>query len=291
MNPSPTLLHKLDRSKLLTRWAAASVGVGERRSKTKGEGMEFADHREYQPGDDPRRLDPHLYARFGRNYIREYEIYRQLPVTILIDASRSMEYGEPSKFAYASSIASLLGFVGLVGGDRVEIGVGAGERVHWSPRFHGVMRAQAMFNWLSSQSVSSSGSFAAALRVAMRHLTERGLLIVLSDWWADDLESELGILSATGQELWGMHVAAPEELDPARLGPGEVRLADSETGQEVEITLDATTVGRYRRGLDAWRAQLQGMFAAINGRYLLLPTDQSTEKLLLQDWRRMGMLV
>ena len=290
MTPSPVLLGKLSRSKLLTRWATASVGVGERRSKAKGAGMEFADHREYQIGDDLRRLDPHLFARFGQNFIREYDVYRQLPITILIDASRSMDYGLPSKFAFALTIASSLGFIGLAGGDQVQIGVGAGDKVHWSERFHGASRAQLMFDWLGEQKPEGAGSFAAALRIAARHLTNRGLLIILSDWWADDLDAELALLSATGQELWGFHVLARDEIDPAALGAGEVRLTDVETGHEVEMALDSPTLERYRKSLQAWRDRLQSLFTRARGRYLLTPTDQPADKLLMSDWRAMGMI-
>ena len=290
MRPSPALLGKLGRAKLMPRWAAAAVGTGERRSKMKGAGMEFADHREYQPGDDLRRLDPHLYARFGQNFIREYDVYRQLPITILVDASRSMNYGQPNKFEFACSIASALGFIGLAGGDQVQFGVGAGEKVHWSPRFHGASRAQTMFDWFKDQHPEGDGSFAQALRVAARHLTVRGLLIVMSDWWADDLDAELALLSATGQELWGLHVLAREELDPSVLGSGEVRLTDVETGHEVEMALDGPTLDRYKKGFKAWQDRLQSLFTRARGRYLLTPTDQPTDRLFLQDWRAMGMI-
>ena len=290
MTPSPILLGKLARAKLLTRWQTASVGVGERRSRTKGAGMEFADHREYQPGDDLRHLDPHLYARFGRNYIRQYDVYRQLPITILIDASCSMDCGDPNKFAFARSLASALGFVGLAGGDQVQFGVGAGDKVHWSPKFHGVARAQPMFNWIGAREPMTHGSFIATLHAAIRHFTDRGLLIVLSDWWSEDLEAELRVLSATGQELWGLQIASREELEPELLGGGEVRLVDVESGHEIELALDGSTRERYLRSFEAWRERLQTLFTRVNGRYLLVAADQPMDRLLLQDWRRMGLI-
>ncbi|MGD9738181.1 MAG: DUF58 domain-containing protein [Bauldia sp.] len=289
--PNPTLLNKLSRSKLMPRWAPASVGVGERRSKHKGSGFEFADHREYQPGDDLRRLDPHLFARFGQNFIREYDVYRQLPITILIDASRSMNYGDPNKFHYATNLASSLAFVGLAGGDQVQVGIGSGDKVIWSSRFHGVSRAQTLFDWIGTHETEGSGSFAAALRVASRHLVNRGLLIVISDWWADDLDAELALLSATGQEVWGLHVLAREEINPEVLGGGEVRLTDVESGYEVEMSLDHGTLDRYRKSFEAWRDKLQGLFNKARGRYLITPTDQSADKLILQDWRKLGIIV
>ncbi|MCW5697485.1 MAG: DUF58 domain-containing protein [Bauldia sp.] len=287
---SPALLNKLSRAKLLTRWAVASVGVGERRSRTKGAGMEFAEHREYQPGDDLRYLDPHLYARFGAHYIRQYEVYQQLPITILLDASRSMNFGHPNKFDYARSLAALFGFVGLAGGDQVQIGVGAGRRLHWSVRYHGAQRAQRMFAWLGERTVENEGDFGATLRSATRNLSGRGLLIILSDWWEDDIEAELALLVATGQEVWGLQVVSPEELDPTMLGRGEVRLVDIESGHEVELAIDRASIDRYERAVAAWRAQIQAVLSRSHGRYLLAPTDGNVEKLFVEEWRARGMI-
>ncbi len=288
--PAPTLLSRLTRSKLLPRWQAASVGVGERRSKQKGAGMEFADHREYQPGDDFRYLDVHVHARLGRNYIKQYDIYRALPINIIVDSSRSMDYGEPNKFKHAMGIAAALAFIGLAGGDRVEIGVGNGDKLTWSPRFQGVMRSQAMFDWANEQKPSNRGAFAGTLRGALRHFTDKGLVIVLSDWWGVNFKDEVSLLAATGQEIWAMHIAAPEEIDPSLMGTGEVRLTDVETGQEVEIALDAGTQDRYRKGFHAWREQLAEQFAHVQGRYMLLPTDKPTDRLYLYDWRSLGLI-
>lgn len=290
MRPSPVILGKLSRSKLLTRWAVASTGIGERRSRAKGSGMEFADHREYQPGDDIRHLDPHIYARFGQNYIRQFEVYKQLPVTILIDASRSMDFGEPNKFEYAKKLGALLGFVGLTGSDQVQFAIGTGGKVHRSPRYHGVMRAQQMFEWLDSQKTEPSGDFGDTLRAVTMSLVGRGLLIILSDWWEEDLEAELGILVATGQEVWGIQVVAPEEVEPGLFGEGEVRFVDVESGHEVELAVDRTTLDRYRRSFNAWRDQIQSVLSRSHGRYLLVPTNVDPERLVHEEWRRMGMV-
>src|SRR5688572_19327830 len=94
----PTLLQKLGRTRLAVQRVLATGGTGERRSKALGSGIEFADHRAYQFGDDIRKLDPHLLARLGRHYVRQYSVSKALAVTILLDASRSMGYGKPPKF-------------------------------------------------------------------------------------------------------------------------------------------------------------------------------------------------
>lgn len=288
--PSPALLRKLGRAKLLTRWASATVGHGERRSKQKGAGMEFADHREYQMGDDTRFLDTHVHARTSKFYIKQYDVYQQLPITVIVDGSRSMDFGSPNKFQFAASVASALGFLGLNGGDQVRIGVTSGDKIIWSPKFHGAQRAPHLFKWMTKQRASSRGSLGNALRESVRSLTNKGLVVLISDMWSEDVESAIAILGASGQEVWGVHVLTREEIDPDSMGDGDVRMVDMESGHEVEIALDRSVHDRYRKALEAWSGELQTKFSNVKGRYLLVPSDESTDKLLMQDWRRLGMI-
>ncbi len=288
MKLSPALLQMLSRSRLQPRWAAATVGVGERRSRDKGAGMEFADHREYQPGDDLRHVDPHLYARLGEYHLRQYEVHRQLPITILIDGSRSMDVGVPNRFEVAQTLAALLGFVGLAGGDTVEVGIGIDAAIEWSPSFHGASRAGLLFDWINSRA-PRDGLFRGCLPVAARHLIRRGLVIILSDWW-EDAHTEFGPLAAGGHEIWGLHLVTREEMDPSGLGDGEAQLVDVETGREVDLALDRTVLDQYTRSFEAWRSELAAALTKVRGRYLLVPTDRTPEMLLQREWRAEGLV-
>src|SRR5258706_14510119 len=98
MIPPAGLMTALMRSRLAARHAHATIGIGERRSRAKGSGMEFVDHREYQPGDDVRHLDPHLYARTGGYFVPQNSVPRQLASTIILDGSAPMHFGTPPKF-------------------------------------------------------------------------------------------------------------------------------------------------------------------------------------------------
>src|SRR5262245_20078120 len=223
MIPSPRLLQSLQRSRLLVRRARATLGIGERRSAAKGSGMEFMDYREYQPGDDVRHLDVHLFARTGSHYVRQYAVYQQLSITIIVGGSASMNFSTPTKFDSACGLAAALAFVGLAGGDAVQLAVHSTGRLHWSPVVRGLRRAPVIFDWMNAQRPSGTG-FGAALASNLPRLTHRGLVILISDWWLDDAETGLKLLGALPQELVAIHVAAPEELEPARLGAGETRL-------------------------------------------------------------------
>ncbi len=289
MTPSPALLHSLRRSRFRPRHASPSVGVGERRSRTKGAGMEFEDYREYQPGDDLRYLDPQLHARLGVFFTRQYAVYQQLPTTVVVDGSASMAFGSPTKFEFARGFAATLAFIALSGGDTVQVGVFTGERLHWSPRAHGAQRAPVIFNWLNEWTPGGSG-FGACLRTAQPRLVPGGLMFILSDWWLEDVESELSVLGSLQQEIIGIHVAAPEEIDPASFGTGETRLIDAESGHEMELLIDQNTINCYRRAFAAWQERLRRQFSQVLGRYLLVRSDANLEHLLMRDWRRMGLI-
>src|SRR6204780_5818563 len=118
---TPELLRRLEQFQLLAARRAKSTARGERRSKARGQSVEFADHRNYVAGDDFRYLDWNLYGRLDRLFLKLYEEERELPVRIFLDASESMTFGSPAKFDFARQIAAAAGYVALCGFDRVTI--------------------------------------------------------------------------------------------------------------------------------------------------------------------------
>src|SRR6476646_790811 len=117
----PELLRRLEQFQLLAARRAKSSARGERRSRARGQAVEFADHRSYVPGDDFRYLDWNLFGRLDRLFLKLYEEERELPVRIFLDASESMTFGEPRKFDFARQVAAAIGYVALCGFDRVSI--------------------------------------------------------------------------------------------------------------------------------------------------------------------------
>ena len=287
---SPRILQRLSRSKLLVREAVASTGIGERPSRAKGAGIEFADHRQYQLGDDIRYLDQHVLARLGEHYIRQYTLYQQLPVTILLDASASMRYGQPGKFPFSRELTAALGYAALVGGDRVLVGAFSGSSLNWFTPLHGVRRAQALFAWLEQLRPRGTTDLIHTTRQAMPRLLSRGLLVIVSDWMFPGAQEALKVLRLGRQELVGIQVLAPEEEDSALLGGGEIRMVDSETGHEIEISLDPVMRDRYREHFERWRLSVRSALSDNQGLYLKVRSDDDLEQLLLRDWRMAGLI-
>ena len=120
---TPELLRRLEQFQLLAARRSKSSAKGERRSKARGQSVEFADYRNYVPGDDFRYLDWNLYGRLDKLFLKLYEEERELPVRVFLDASESMTFGSPPKFDFARQIAAAAGYVALCGFDRVTIHV------------------------------------------------------------------------------------------------------------------------------------------------------------------------
>src|SRR6187401_2354522 len=118
---SADLLRRLEQFQLIAARRAKSAAKGERRSRARGQSVEFADHRNYVPGDDFSYLDWNLYGRLDRLFLKLYEEERELPVRIFLDASESMSFGKPPKFDFARKVAAAVGYVGLCGFDRVTV--------------------------------------------------------------------------------------------------------------------------------------------------------------------------
>src|SRR5438105_15424645 len=114
-------LAKLEQLEVVSRKIFLGVMKGERRSKRKGQSVEFADYRNYVKGDDLRFLDWNLYARLDRLFLRLFMEEEDLHFYLLIDNSLSMDFGTPTKLHFAKQIAAALGFIGLVNLDRVMI--------------------------------------------------------------------------------------------------------------------------------------------------------------------------
>ncbi len=287
---SPALRQRLTRARLASGGATATAGVGERRSRVKGEGIEFEDHREYQPGDDLRRLDPHLYARFGEAYVRQYNVGRQLTTTLLLDASASMAYGRPSKHEFAVAAATGLSVAALAGSDAVQGAVLQGGGATWHARVSGSGRLDTVERWLTSRAPAGTTDIAASVSAIGHRLTGSGVTFLLSDLWSDGLQRLVDQLAQAGQSLVVVQVLAPDELDPARLGTGALQLSDAESGDETGVTIGPEQVESYRRLLEEWTAAARQTVLRHGGVFVTVSSDTSLEDLFMRILPSVGVL-
>ncbi|AEQ52084.1 DUF58 domain-containing protein, partial [Pelagibacterium halotolerans] len=252
--------------------------------------MEFIDHRPYQTGDDTRHLDPHLYARTGEFVVREYSLNQQLPVTIVLDLSGSMAAGKGEKRERAKLVAQLLGFAALAGGDRVQVVVPGDKGNKFSPRWHGAARADLMFDWIAKEQDAGRSDFQDALRTLRRNLPSHGLVIAISDWWDGDISPVLDILFSAGHEVLAVQILTPQEIDPAGIETGIVTIEDAETGEELELAIDAGLLSRYRKLFAARQEELRGLFNSKHWHFVTVSTDDDISQLFTRTLRAQGVL-
>lgn len=269
----PQLRHALRRYQLVTRLGITKGGVGERRSRSKGEGIEFEDFRDYSFGDDMRRVDPHVFARLGQHVLRQYNVPGRLEVTLLVDLSPSMGYGEPPKADVALALAAGLALCALSHGDAVRCCVFAGTGPAWYPRLAGAGRFEELEGWLVDRRDLTAMNVPVALDLDPSQLSPGGLTVLISDLWGDDASRAVDVLGESGQDLVVIRVLSPEEVDPSQYGSGPVRFVDSESGDEVELDLGEETVASYLDHLRATTKEQRDLVYAKGGRFVSVRSD------------------
>ena len=282
------LLRRLERLSLVPRRPVAGGLGGEHRSSARASSTDFADYRPYLPGDDFRRIDWNAYGRFGTLYVKLTEAREQLPVHILLDASRSMAWGEPAKLQYASQIAAALGYVALARFDRLSVTT-LGEEPRQLASVRGRGRLNHLLHFLADVQPSGAVDLGASLAAYRVDRRAGGLAILISDLLSPDgYEDGLDKLLQAGLDVIVLQVLSPQELEPAE--GGDVELVDAETGEIVEVSLTPRMIAIYRERLDRWCAEAEELCAKRGISYSLVSTDTPLEALLLDHLRRVGIL-
>ena len=283
-----TLLRRLERLTLAVRRPVAGGLGGEHRSSARASSLDFADYRPYMPGDDFRRIDWNAYGRFGTLFVKLTEAREQLPVHILLDASRSMAWGEPSKLRFGCQIAAALGYVSLARYDRLTV-TALGEQPRELRSVRGRGRLGSLLHFLNNVEPSGALDLAASLRSYRVDRRAGGLAIVISDLLSPDgYEEGLDALRQAGLDVVVLQVLSPRELAPAE--GGDVELEDAETGEIVQVSLTPRMLGVYRERLDRWCAEAEEACTRRGIVYVRVATDASLEDLLLDQLRRVGVL-
>ena len=281
---TPDVLRKLEALELISRKARAGRTRGDRLSKRKGRGSEFADFRPYASGDDLRFLDWGLFARFEKLFLRLFLEDEDLHVHLLLDVSRSMAFGTPAKLLFAKRVAAAIGFVGLVNMDRVTVTAFAEKPVAKSPIFRGRPSLPRLLAYLESLEPAGAGDFNRAARAIAPALTGRGVVVVLSDFLdRAGVADGLRFLAARGLDTAAVQVLAPEEVEPDVTG--DLRLTDAEDGTAAEVTVTADLLDRYRHAVAAFRAGLVADCNRLGITFLPATSDAAFDRVALRMLR------
>lgn len=279
----PKLLAQLERLELVSRKIYRGRMKGERRSPRKGQSVEFADFRSYVPGDDLRFIDWNTYARLDKLFLKLFLEEEDLHFYALIDASSSMDFGEPTKLLYAKQLAAALGFVGLVRSDRVRI-----ETLGQTPRAPGpILRGRRslwrMLEYLDNIEPGEEITLEQGVRNFCLRNSGKGILVLISDLMdKNGYDAAFRYLVSQRVDVYVIHVLSAEEMDPQI--EGDLRLVDCEDADVAEITASAPLLARYQKTLNAFVSGAREFCHRRGMTYVLarneVPLDQMVSKYL-----------
>jgi uncharacterized protein (DUF58 family) len=278
----PTVLAGISSLDLLAKTVVDGFVAGLHRSPDFGFSQEFAEYRAYTPGDDLRHVDWNLFARTERTYLKRYRGETNSQLTILLDASNSMQYtsGPPKKMDYARFIAASLFYLAIrnqrdaagliVFDDEVR------EYIRPSTRQGQLAR---LFAGLESAEPRARTDYAKPLRHFQNFLHRRGIAIVISDFYEDPetIVHTIAPLRFHGNEVILFHILDPQEIRPVM--KASTVLVDLETEHKMEVIPEYVKTS-YRAKVDAHIESLRTKARAAGLDYQLLVTDQSLDRAL-----------
>ena len=286
---SPELLAQLERLELVTRKVFRGRMKGERRSRRRGQSVEFADFRNYVPGDDLRFIDWNLYARLEKLFLKLFLEEEDLHFYALIDVSASMDFGEPTKLHFAKQLAASLGFIGLCRADRVKIEALGATRARPGPVLRGRQSLWRMLQYVEALEPGLNVPLAASVKDFCLQNSGKGILVLISDLMdKNGYESALRFLLAQDLDVYVIHVLSPEELEPEL--KGDLKLVDCEDRDFAEITVSRPLLDRYRRTLAAFIDGAREFCTRRGMNYLMTSTQTPVDQLVSSYLRQRGLV-
>ncbi|MAG35512.1 MAG: DUF58 domain-containing protein [Dehalococcoidia bacterium] len=277
------LLRKLDRLRIMSQRMHASGSHGGRRSRKRGTSVEFADYREYTPGDDLRQIDWNIYGRSNRLYVKLREDEESLAVYLLLDCSSSMDWGQANKLAFARRVAASLGYVALNSLDRVGVYAFSNRLHNPFPLTSGRAQARRLFDYVEQLGPAGETDVRQALRSFAALHRRSGLAIILSDLMSVGSQEGLTALLDRGFEAVILHILDPQETDPEV--EGEVELVDRETRRTTTVTVDPVTLENYKIHLAAWLNEIESFCLRRQVKYVPVSSSTPLDDVLFRQLR------
>ncbi|MFK8114636.1 MAG: DUF58 domain-containing protein [Rubripirellula sp.] len=285
---SPDLLARLERLELVSRKVFRGRMKGERRSKRKGQSVEFADFRNYVAGDDLRQIDWNLYARLDQLFLKLFLEEEDLHFYAIVDASESMNFGDPTKLHVAKQLAAALGYVGLCRADRVSV-TALGPPGRHAPVLRGRASLWKMLQYLESVESGHNVSLYEGVKDFSIRNAGTGVAVLITDLMdKDGYESALRMLVGRRMDVFVMHVLSPEEIDPPLRG--DRKLIDIEDGDNAEITINNYVLEKYKETLKNFIGSVKSFCSRRSIVYIPVRTDTPVETIVTKYLRERGVV-
>ena len=283
----PALLRRLEALALQVRRAVGGQMGGERRSRRRGQSVEFADFRNYTPGDDYRLIDWNAYARLDRFMLRLFVAEEELPLSIFLDLSGSMDWGKPSKAETARRLAGAIAYVALAALDRVRLTVFADGPTSGGVPYRGRRAAAELFARLQSFPAGGTTNYARLVWPIGRQ--RPGMSVLISDGLGEPgMDAALTALQRAQQEGAVLQMLAPQELTLD--WTGDARLKDAETNVEREFTATPLTQAAYLRALAQRSDEIERAAHRRGLRFARLSSAEPIDEMVEITLRKIGLL-
>jgi len=285
----PKFLRKLDNLRITAKKTFHGRMKGERRSPKRGASVEFADYRNYQIGDDFRHVDWNIYARLDKLFLKLFMEEENLNISILLDVSRSMNFGEPSKLQYAKSVAASLGYVGLINFDMLSVCAFSNDITNKISLLHGKGQIFQLFNFVDQLEVDGHTDMERSFKKYAVSVAQPGVVIVVSDFLdPQGYEAGLKQLRYHRFETHLIHILSEAEINPDI--NGELSLEDSETGVVKEITVTDHVMAGYQQRLKSFCETFKNFCISQGMIYSQVSTNTPIEEFVLKSLRRDGII-
>lgn len=286
---TPEFLHRLERMELVSRKIFRGRMKGERRSPRKGQSVEFADFRPYVAGDDLRFIDWNTFARLDKLFLKMFLEEEDLHLYVLIDASESMNFGNPTKLDYARRVAAALGFIGLVRSDRVRIETLSSDVKAAGPVLRGRRSLWRMMDYLTQIEPGGETALGPGIKNFCLRNSGKGILVLISDLMdKQGFEAPLRYLTSQQMDVYVIQTLAAEELEPEL--QGDLQLVDSEDGDVADVTASAPLLKRYKETLNAFVGSIRDFCNRRGIVYLLAGNQVPFEQLITSYLRQRGLV-
>jgi len=285
----PDFMARLDALDVLSRKILQGKLQGERRSKRRGQSVEFADHRPYVVGDDLRFVDWNIYGRLEQLFLKLFLEEQDLTIHLAIDVSASLSLGEPAKELFVKKLTAALGYVSLVNNNRVTISSFSDGLKGQLANMRGRNYLPAMTEFLLSADCEGPTHFDDACRQLVAGRIGSGIMIVLSDFlFKEGFDAGLRRLLGRQYDLYVIQVLSGQELAPEL--SGDLKLVDIEDADAAEITISGALLKYYKRNLTAYCNELKEFCTRRGAIYVLANSADSVESLTLNYLRRIRLL-
>jgi len=280
-------LKTLEALNLLARRTLTGDDRAERLTPRKGASLEFADYRRYTPGDEIRYIDWNVYARHGNLFVKEFTAEENIHVSVLLDISRSMDFG--GKFQAAKELAAALGYIGLANYDTLSLFTFGSEVRPVKKFLRGKGRVLELLSAVDAIQTEGVTDMKRAFGPALPRLRGRSLILLVTDFYDLAGYSE-GIRELLAQRFGVhlIHMVSREEMTPQ--ARGRFSLLDLETGRTKDATLLPRTIEAYSRRFRQFCLEVEEFGRAHELAYARILADDSLERRVIEILRAGGIL-